>query len=518
LVVLVERKNRLRAEREAGNGSAELEQETVYEFKTKPLSHQARIFDETRDLKSFALLWEQGTGKTKPTIDTAAYLYERGEIDALVVVAPNGVHRNWKSDELPKHLPERLHSKVRCEFWEASKSSNKGFQAKMKAVLNHQGLSIVLFSYENLMTEKGRNFLWKFLRQRKALYVLDESHKIKSPGAKRTKSIVASGRYAEYKRVLTGTPIGHGPFDIYSQLKFLNEDFWKPHGFADFSVFKQHFGDWFTAADCKRVNGFDPGYDKLNGYVNVDQLAKIVDTISDRVLKEDVLDLPPKLYGKRYYELNREQARVYEQLTQDYEAEFADGARIDGSLAITRLLRLHQVCVGYAYTDADPEPFRLLGERNPLLDSFVEWSEGVNRQAIVWARFTKDIDQLMDALGSRACRYDGTLTDDDAERSKLGFQAGEFQWFVGNAQKGATGLTLTQAKSVAFYSNSFNLIDRLQAEDRAHRIGQDTSVDYVDFEGRLNGAETVSGKIISSLRGKFDIAAQVTGDNIREWI
>lgn len=490
-----------------------------YQFETEPLSHQRRIFNDTASLAVYALFWEQGTGKTKPTIDTAALLFEQGEIDALVVVAPNGVHRNWKSDELPKHLPKRLHDKVMCEFWESNKANNVGFKAKFKRLLNHNGLSILLLSYDNVVTKNGKNYLWKFLRQRKCLYVLDESQNIKSPGAKRTKSIVASGRYAPYKRILTGTPVGGGgPFDIYAQMKFLDEDFWKPHGFADFNVFKRHFGVWFTAQDCKELNGYDPGYDKLVEYVHLDQLAAIIATASDRVLKTDVLDLPPKLFSKRYYELNGEQARVYKELTEEYESEFEDGARVDGALAITRLLRLHQVCCGYAQTD-DDEPSRLLGNHNPLLECIEEEAKGSTSQGIIWARFTKDIDQVMDVLGKHAVRYDGQVSDDEAERNKLAFQAGDIQWFVGNPQKGGTGLTLIQAKTMLFMSNSFKLIERLQAEDRAHRYGLQWPVDYIDFVGVLpNGGQTISGKVIKALRQHYDIARQITGDQLREWI
>jgi len=490
-----------------------------YVPETTPLSHQQRLFRETASTAAFAVLWEQGTGKTKPTIDTCAFQYEAGNINALVVVAPNGVHRNWKSDELPKHLPKRLHNQVCCEFWDSQKSNNVGFKAKMKTLLMHKGLSILLFSYDNVVTKNGKNFLWKFLRQRKCMYVLDESQNIKAPGAKRTKSIVASGRYASVKRILTGTPVGGGgPFDIYAQMKFLDENFWKPHGFSDYNVFKRHFGVWFTADDCKKLNGYDPGYDKLVEYVNLDQLQKIVATASDRVLKEDVLDLPPKVFSKQYYELNKEQARVYQELADKYEAEFEDGSRVDGSLAITRMLRLHQICCGYVQTD-DEEPTRLLGDHNPLLDCVVEQAKNSTSQGIIWCRFRKDVDQLMEQLAHRAVRYDGAVSDDQCELNKEAFQRGDIQWFIGNPQKGGTGLTLIQARSMMFFSNSFKLIERLQAEDRAHRYGQKYSVDYLDFVGLLPGGKpTVSGKIISALRKHYDIAAQITGDEFREWI
>jgi SNF2 family DNA or RNA helicase len=389
----------------------------------------------------------------------------------------------------------------------------------MKDLLVHKGLAILLLSYDSVMTQRGKNYLWKFLRQRRCMYVLDESQNIKSPGAKRTKSIVASGRYAPVKRILTGTPVGGGgPFDIYAQMKFLDENFWKPHGFSDYNVFKRHFGVWFTAEDCKRLHGYDPGYDKLQEFVHLDQLAEIIKTSSDRVLKTEVLDLPPKLFSKRYYDLNKEQSDAYNQLRNNFEVEFQDGARVDGQLAITRLLRLHQICCGYAQTD-DDEPSRLLGSYNPLLDAVADEAKGSTSQGIIWARFTKDIDQVMDVLGKKAVRYDGTVSDDEAERNKLAFQAGDIQWFVGNPQKGGTGLTLIQAKTMMFMSNGFKLIDRLQAEDRAHRFGLTWPVDYIDFVGLLpGGAKTISGKVIDALRKHYDVARQITGDELREWI
>ncbi len=85
---------------------------------------------------------------------------------------------------------------------------------------------------------------------------------------------------------------------------------------------------------------------------------------------------------------------------------------------------------------------------------------------------------------------------------------------MANAQAAGTGLTLTEAKTVFYYSNSFNLMDRLQSEDRAHRIGQTDPVNYIDFIG--DG--TVDWNIVGALRAKQDIASQVTGDTIKEWL
>ena len=94
-----------------------------YKFRTKPYKHQENIFNKIKDMPNYALLMEQGTGKTKVIIDNFSYLYKKGNIDAVLVVAPNGVHRNWINDEVPKHMPEDI--KYKSMFWDNSKSKTK---------------------------------------------------------------------------------------------------------------------------------------------------------------------------------------------------------------------------------------------------------------------------------------------------------------------------------------------------------------------------------------------------------
>lgn len=496
-----------------------MEPALTYAFHTTPFDHQLRVFNETWNLPAYAILWEQGTGKTKLAIDTACALWEAGEIDAVVVVAPNGVHRNWVTDELPVHAPPRLGTAISATFYQTQRANTKWHEAELERLIKHRGFAWLMMSFDAVMTERGRNYLWRFLRKRRCLYIVDEGHNIKGAGTKRTKRVVASGRYAPYRRLLTGTPVATGPFDIYSQVKFVDENIWRDHELDDYWSFKQYFGEWMTAAEFREINGWDPGYDKLLGYKNLERLSEILASCSSRVTKDEVLDLPPKLYSKRYYTLNPEQARVYEQLRDEFLAELEDGTLVDGNLAIVRLLRLQQICCGYAQGEDPEEPVRLLGKSNPLLETVLEECEATYHPGIIWARFTKDIDQLMDALGRSAVRYDGTLDDDQAARNKAAFQAGDAQWFVGNAQKGGSGLTLVQARRTLYYSNSFKLIERLQSEDRNHRIGQEHPVDYTDFEARLpDGRPTVTRQIISSLRDKYDIAAQITGDELKDWL
>ncbi len=491
-----------------------------YEPKTVPYEHQAEVFLRTRDMEGFGLFWEMGVGKSKPIIDTAAHLFEQGKIDGLLVVAPGGVERNWMTDELPVHLPDRVAEKTTVMQWRTGRSGTKWHAAEFNKLVKVDGLAIMLISYDAFITKLAKKAVWRFLRRRTCLYVLDESDDIKTPRAKRTKSIVASGVYAPYRRILTGTPADK-PFDMYSQLRFIDREIWKRRGMETFAAFKVHFATWFTRAEAQEVLGYDPGYDKLLGYKNLEELAEIVALYTDRLLKIDVLDLPDKLYTKIWFDMTPKQRGFYEKLRDEYEIDLPDGRVVDGNLAITRLLRLQQITCGYMVTDAD-EPIELCDKVNPRLDATIGWLERLTHPAIVWARFRHDIDQIMDALGPRACRYDGKLTEEECEESKIGFNAGDYDFFVGNPAKGARGLTLNAAKSVLYYSNTFKLRDRLQSEDRPHRIGQD-GVDHGDhgfgvLYGDVLADRTVDMKIVSALKSKFNIAAVLTGDKLREWL
>lgn len=487
---------------------------TEYEHVIDPFNHQTEHLEKHWRNTAWGLFWEQGTAKTKPIVDTASLLYMNKEIDGLLVVAPPGVERNWNTDEIPKHMPADVALDAMVAVFLTAKKDTKNHAQLMDRLMKHDGLAVLLISYNAFMTQKGKDTVWKFLRRRRALYVLDEAHNIKSPGAKRTKSIIASGRYATHRRILTGTPIAVGPFDVYAQVRFLDETFWKRKGISGAVAFRQHFGEWFTRAECQEQLGYDPGFDKLIRYKNLDQLFEWLSEISDRVLKEDVLDLPPKLYSKRYIEMTAQQKAIYQELKEEFLYDFGDGQIIDGELPIVRLLRFQQILCNYVPV-GEGEPVRLLGNSNPRLNAMEAIRDETGHPAIVWARFRHDVDQIMDLLGDSAVRYDGMVDDDQSERNKQAFQAGDVQWFVGTAQKGGPGLTLHNAKTMVYYSNSFRLIDRLQSEDRAHRAGMDDNpVSYID----IVCPDTVDERIVDNLRDKRDIASQILGDELREWI
>ena len=481
-----------------------------YQFKTKPFAHQLEEWNNSKDVKVKAIFWEQGTGKTKLIIDTAAHLYLSGKINGMLVLAPSGVHYNWVLDEIPDHLPNNV---KRVAFaYSTQKSSGRTHEELLAEVIKTKHFGILSMSYDSFITSSGKQAAWDFMRKRKIMYVLDEAVRIKNPKAERSIAVIASGDYAKYKRVLTGTPIANGPFDIYNIIDFLDKSFWSKNRFRSFYIFKHYFGDIIQ----QKAN-LGHMYESLRGYRNLDELYKILKPISTRVTKDQVLDLPPKLYKKVYFDMTPQQAKIYKELKEEYMTWVGDNF-IEAKLAITRLLRLQQVTSGYLpnpVDDPNEEPTIAIPGKNPRLQIIKERCENLSTQGIIWGRFRLDMDLIEEALGSEnVSRYDGTRNAEERRINLEKFKKGKTQFFIATTATGGEGLTLNQAKDTVYYSNSFKLTERLQSEDRNHRIGQNDSILYTDILAK----NTIDEYIVGKLRKKLDISQQILGDEVKQWI
>ncbi len=586
-------------EPEMFSSQVEISPGIFYQFKTKPFNHQREEWERSKDVEAFAILWEQGTGKSKLAIDTACWLWLQELIDGVLIVAPNGVHRNWVEQEIPDHLPDMAMDQSVAFHYRSQSSTTKWHKQALRDLLDYKGFAWLAVSYEAFVTQTCKRTLINFFDQRKLLYILDESHYIKSPSAARTKSILKSAKYAPYRRILTGTPVAQGPFDVYSQVQFLDERYWNREELSTFTEFKTHFGVFektYNPHLKKQYNEKKKVWERCEGglvdvvigYRRLDELRRLLKPISSRVTKDEVLDLPAKLYQKRFFPMGAEQAKIYKAMRDEFMVWLDMGGldqdvidygmpepapsvcptchgqhelQLDGYiyqcpdcsrpedilghegdtpvialLALTRLLRLQQITCGYLPTDDEEEPMFTLPGVNRRLEILCEIAENAQHKLIVWARFQKDISLILWELekrGIKAVRYDGLVNEDERAESKALFKGvrtvfekgvmvgrvpvpeeEQAKVFVANPAAGATGLTLTEAKTVVYYSNSFKLIDRLQSEDRAHRIGQSNEVLYVD----LIAEDSIDEKIVESLRNKFNVASQITGDSLREWL
>lgn len=477
-----------------------------YKFKTEPLPHQRKLLSETSHLAAYAIFWEMGVGKTKFIIDNIGVLFLEEEIDGALVVAPNGVDLNWLIDEIPKHLPNEIRNKTRLFRFSSKSSGTKWHKAEVKWTREHTGLAFMLMSYDAFMTDEGKEAALLFLEKRRCFYVLDESVSIKTPGAKRTMRIVRTAHRAKYRRVLDGYPSPKGAFDLYSQIQFLDNDFWKRHGWDNFAMFKSYFGVYEQAFGKGSVE-----FEKLIGYSHLDELNKIIATISSRILKQDVLDLPPKVYLPRYFDLSPQQRKLYNELRDEYRLWLDQDTLVTAGLAIVRMLRLQQISCGYLPV-GDDEPVHMIDGKNPRAELLEDFIDKANEKCIIWARYKLDIKIIEDLMRAKNSRnfvtYTGETSDEDRIHAKTAFQNGDAQFFVGTPAAAGIGLTLHAAHDVIYYSNGFNLRHRKQSEDRAHRVGLTHSVNYIDILGN----DTIDRAIMLNLAGKMDTSDVILGD------
>ena len=481
---------------------------TEYKFKTKPYKHQKDIFEKIRDFPEFALLMEQGTGKSKVIIDNFAYLHKKGAIDAVLIVAPNGVHRNWINEELPKHLPDDI--EFESMFWENQKSKNKSFKSEFLQLIQSTKLAILTTNIESFRVDNAYfNFL-TFCTRRNVIMVVDESARIKNPKAQQTKNVVKLGNYCLYRRILTGTPVTHSPFDIYSQFEFLNK------AIIDHSSFYS-FKNYFGVFEKKTNWGSNRQYDELKDYRNLDELKSLIDPHSFRITKDECLDLPKKIYSKRYFALSKKQADLYNNIKEEFIIKLENEPEISVPMALTRLIKLQQVSSNFVALD--DSKYKQVGDENPRLETLLDIIKDTpkNESIIVWCRFTFDINTICECLQKEQitfCRYDGKTKANERSQNLLDFQEKKCRVFVANPATAAEGLNLYVANNVIYYTNSFKLGERQQSEDRCHRIGQDKNVLYYD----LVAENTLDFKIIQILINKQELANLITGDNIKEWL
>ena len=475
-----------------------------YNFRLPPFQHQLEALELSHDKEEYALFCEMGTGKSKILIDTMSMLYDRGEIEAALIIAPKGVYKNWEQNELPVHLPTHIvHDII---MWSPAQTQ-KNLKNLERAFDRSENLKIVVMNIEAFSTDKGTNFALEFAKARRILMTVDESTTIKNRTAKRTKNVVTVGKAAKYRRIMTGSPITQSPLDLYSQCEFLG-----PYilGFQSFWTFQNRY-----ALMVKRSVGTH-SFNKITGYQNLNELGELIEKFSYRKRKEDCLDLPDKIYTKRSVELTDKQAKIYGQLKRQALADLDNGT-VTAQHVLTQLLRLQQVCSGFVKLD-DGSIEEIGGNK---LNELMEALEEIDGKAIIWANFTHDILAIEKALikeyGADSVRtYYGETKVDDRQQMVRDFQNMEhpLRFFIGQPRTGGYGLTLTAATTIVYFSNGYDLEVRLQSEDRAHRIGQKNNVTYIDIVTE----NTVDEKILRALRQKINIATDVLKEGYKEWL
>ena len=472
-----------------------------YKFKSKPFAHQSKALEMSWDKEVFAYFMEMGTGKSKVLIDNIAMLYNAGKINGALIIAPKGVYKNWFDSEIPNHLPDYVEKKM--SLWKTDPNAKD-----LKPLFSTGAeLHILIMNVEAFSTKKGVDFAKKFLSCHKTIIGIDESTTIKNPMAKRTRAIIELGLKCKFKRILTGSPVTKSPLDLFSQCYFLSPFLL---GHESFYTFKTRY------AITKQVNVSGRMIQLVVGYRNLPELSEKVKPFSYRVLKDDCLDLPKKTYMKRIVQLTDEQKRLYKTMKEKAIA-FLNGKMVSTAAVITQLMRLHQITCGHFKSDDGDVQDVKSNRLNELMDVLEE----IEGKAVIWAHYRYDIEKIVEAItkqygeNSVVTYYGDTSTEDrQLAIKKIQDPNSPVRFIVGTPQTGGYGITLTGASTMIYYSNGYDLEKRQQSEARIDRIGQEKPMTYIDIiaEG------TVDDKIVQSLRKKVNIATEIMGEELKDWI
>ncbi len=280
----------------------------------------------------------------------------------------------------------------------------------------------------------------------------------------------------------------------------------------------------------------------LPKYRNMDEIWAKLDPISYRAtFAECFPNSARKVYQKRYFQLSKEQRRVYTDLQKEYAATLVDGTEIRGEHPLTRQLRaqqvtsnyypeqkklsLHEPCAGEGCEGCGDAgiveftvPMKVIDpDNNPRLDA-LGFELKLGRPAVVWCRFRQDVDAcigLAKKLGCSPCRYDGAAGYDEKADSREGFQSGKYGTIIGNEMSLSRGIPLWRGSLMVGYSNMFSYRTRRQIEERCEYGPKTVGTEVVDIVGE----DSVDDKsIIPALRAGYDVATWVLRDPKGEWI
>lgn len=398
-----------------------------------------------------ALFDEQGLGKSKQLIDAIVQNIGEGVLDGALVICPNAVKTTW-GEEIEQH------SSLRYAIFGSGKKARRVAFRSLRAVF-------YVINYEAVAAELPS--LRALLRFKRIALVLDESHRIKTPGARVTRAVHALRVNAAKRYIMTGTPVANKPEDLWSQCFFLDD------GAAlgrNFDAFRTQF----CTAD--------------GGYTRVDELRERLASLSLRREKEGTVQLPSKTITRVPVRLVGEQMRMYEQMRNELALWIRDlsGAEIlaRAENILTRLVRLAQLASNPGLIDSrykeTPAKFAVLDELLPV------YLRDASDKAIIWTSFVDNIPALQKRFSElRPVSLYGEMNGNAREAAVSAFKRdSKVRLLVANPAAAREGLTLTQARTAIYVDRTFNLVDFLQSQDRIHRLSQTKPCEIVLLTGR----------------------------------
>jgi SNF2 family DNA or RNA helicase len=548
------------------------EHESEFDFITKGSSdekqmfkHQQEDIDRHSASSEIMLFNEMGTGKSATMIRIICEKYLRGEIETVLVVAPNGVHKQWAVEEIPKWILPEVKFEVQCFGGRGGAKTTRPFS-------NDSRLKILCTNIDTFSTPKKWVEIAEWVNATKSMIVLDEATSIKSMKSKRTermlyafntvvrknKQLISSKPNTVARAVLTGTPVTNGPLDLWCIAEFIRPNFFGRNWYSFQNYYAMHTTIDVTSVDdkgntkhnsiavllneekweqIKEITSFGEAnavfgvtLDTFNTihsqtafqgpYKHAEELRKMLEPVASFRLLKDCVDMPPQNYTRRIVQMTDEIATCYYDMEEELLAEYE--TRISTAKSkLTAIIRLQQISSGFLSTIVDeldengdllPNDITWIGKSNAKLDKIYEDVAESKKPVIIVTHFTAEAARIYDDLKGKyrvslitGWKRVGSIED---------FKNGKYDVMVANIRAASRGFNLQNSYSMFFYSNTFSLEDRLQMEGRIWRIGQERPCQYIDYVHE----DTVDMKIVGALRQKRSLLDYIRGVDTKSFL
>lgn len=467
----------------------------------KDLEHQITGRQILVEQEIFFLGDDTGTGKSRTYISAMCSLWHQQKVDVVLLVCPNTVKENWSNPqwgELSKHMDPEIPTTV------TQINSGRRFVApSAKHLEEKRYMDWIVVNYEALRQEKTQQFIKRCVKGKKAAMCLDESTRIKNMKAEQTKACHRLAAYFTRRTCMSATAIAKNVMDLFSQFWFLDKDIL---GHRYFTTYRAEFA--VMGGYC--VNNRPV---QIVGYKNLDVLKQRISGYYRSVKKEDCPDLAyilPKTYERREIPLAKDQIAAYKAMKNKLMIEVG-GHKFKAKIALTKLLRLNQICAGFLSDETDEE--QIIQElSSPKIKELISIMNDNDQHTVIFCQFKHEIAMVCKALEKEGYTYSqlhGGIKGKDRGEEIRSFQDGEKRAIVCQIATGGIGITLTRGTLVVYLSNSFSLEHRYQSEDRTHRIGQKASVTYIDLISTIEGRQTVDHLVMKTIKEKQKLSDQV---------
>lgn len=463
---------------------------------TNLLPHQIPAVEKLLPVRVGALFMEMGTGKTRTAIELI--VRRQGRFDRVLWFCPVSLRETvWR--ELHKHT-------------DLTRDDVYIFNDSTRVQNIPTNRLVYIIGIETMSASNRAVVAANKLITEHSFVIVDESSYIKGPRAIRTRRITVMSERAKYRLVLTGTPLSQGVVDLYAQMRFLSPKILGYHSFYSFAREHLEYSD--------RIPG------KIVRALNTDYLAQKIKPYVYQVTKEECLDLPRKLYEEYWTCMTDEQVNAYA-MAKDRFAEAVSGETNLALIShyIFRLFtELQEIACGFARWRGKNGEMRQHELKNNRLALLMETIEQIpdGERVIIWSKFLYNITQIVNALADtygseQVATIHGGLNPHEREAEIKRFRDGA-RFLVASPGVGGHGLTLNEAHYVIFYSNGFKYSERLQAEDRCHRIGQKQPVTYIDIavecgiDERIARALAKKANVVEQFRRQVEQAKNKPAD------